>query len=155
MYLTHILKLSLARQAAIPPPRKYIEMLSFILQETPNTERWSLRNHYQIDPQTAPNQWKNVLGTMPAPKRDFFGRTPRISRPDLWAPFSFAKSQTSIEQMQSKIFVKNEHPKTPTLMPNGCQQGKQHRCQNTFKNIAKTSIWRYHENYKKSCFSEW
>ena len=62
--------ISLARQAAVPPPRNYRDGLS--------------RNNFQIDPTTVPNQGENVLGAMAAPKRDLLGvgRKPWYPRPD-------------------------------------------------------------------------
>ena len=50
----------------------HVDIYHFYCKIPSNTWRKSLRNHRQIDPEKVPNQWKIVLGTMAAPKRDFW-----------------------------------------------------------------------------------
>ena len=146
------ISLSLARQAAIPPPRKFIDMYHFYAKyhRTPSGKVFeiiakSIQKRFRIYENTSLERWRcrNAISF-------WFGRgggcKPRNPQPDLWVPFSATKSQKTWK-MQSNNCAWNEHPKTPTLMPKGFQKGTQNRCQNTLKIIAKTSIGQNHENH--------
>ena len=77
---------------------------------------------------------------MGAPETRFLGggHKPRNPRPDLGAPFWSAKSQERREQIHKTNILKNEHPKTRTLMPSGCQKGDKVDAQTHAKTIPKS-----------------
>ena len=56
IYIYIDIYISLARQAAVPPPRNYTETLSIILQSTTEHLAEKPPKLRQIDPKTAPNR---------------------------------------------------------------------------------------------------
>ena len=145
IYIHIYIYISLAQQAAIPPPRKYIDIYHLYCRIPPNTYRTpsgrvletiatSIQKHFRIDEQMSLEGWRRrnaIWGGSAA--------SPGTHGP-IYGLHSRSQNLKKTWKLQSNNYVKKEHPKTPTLMPNGYEKGRQKRCQNNSKNIAKTSI---------------
>ena len=129
----YILLVSLARQAAFPPPRNYTEFLSVILQTTTehvaenpsqpspnrsNNGAESMNQRCRIDEKTSLERWRrrNVI---------LWGRPqgPWSTGPIHGLHFGSQNHKTNVKNTIKK-HTKNEHPKTWTLMPKGQQGNK-------------------------------